>query len=180
MSFSSSYSSFLLSFIQHYKSDIVTEYKLISEIFSKILQIDLENVFERFKIVTSSSTVDMLIKLQGIQLNILSKIEGGNFSELYTEDVSLKKIVQLNKIYDKYKLANEENSLMNGVFQFELEKTMPKFIKYFSDKELKELFFILLNFTDSSNNNLRKTAKNILHEFIKLNLVKFYKFNEES
>ena len=69
---------------------------------------------------------------------------------------------------------------MNGVFQFELVKTLPKFIKCFNDKELKELFFILLNFTDSSNSNLRKTAKNILQEFVKSNLVKFNKYDENS
>ena len=66
--FSSSYCNFVLSFIQHYESDINSEFKLLSKIFSKFLQIELENVFDRYKIVSSSSTVDMLIRFQGIQL----------------------------------------------------------------------------------------------------------------
>ena len=149
---------------------------LLLKIFIKVLEIDLENVFERFKIVTSSSTVDMLIKLQGIQSYIIKQTKEDDFKNLYVENISINIIIQLNKIYDKYKLANEEISLMNSVIQFELENILPKFIKCFNDKELKELFNVVLCFTESMNNNLRKAAKNILSQFISLDLINFKRY----
>jgi brefeldin A-inhibited guanine nucleotide-exchange protein len=173
--FSSSYSNFVLSFIQHYESDIEKEFKLLSKIFCKILQIDLENSFERYKIVSSSSTVDMLIRFQGIQSTILSKIKNDEYEKLYSDDTSINKLMLLNKIYDKYNLFNQENKPMINILQFELEKTLPKFMKCFNVNELKEIFCVLTNLIDSNDVNLRKSVKNLLKEYINLNLVIFNK-----
>ena len=173
--FSSSYSNFVLSFIQHYESDIEKEFKLLSKIFCKILQIDLENSFERYKIVSSSSTVDMLIRFQGIQSTILSKIKNDEYEKLYSDDTSINKLILLNKIYNKYNLFNQENKPMINILQFELEKTLPKFMKCFNVNELKEIFYVLTNLIDSNDVNLRKSVKNLLKEYISLNLVIFNK-----
>ena len=81
--FSSYFSSFLLNFIQQYESDLIIEYKYISEIFSRFLEIDMSNKFERYKIINSSSTIDFLIKLQGIQTFIKSKINEKEYNKLY-------------------------------------------------------------------------------------------------
>ena len=175
--FSSSYSNFVLSFIQHYESDIEKEFKLLSKIFCKILQMDLENEFDRYKIVNSTSTVDMLIRFQGIQLTILSKIKNDEYDKLYSDDTSINKLIYLYKIYDKYNLGNQENKPMINILQFELEKTLPKFMKCLNVNELKEIFSVLSNLIDSNDANLRKATKNLLQEFINLNLIVFNKYN---
>ena len=176
--FSSSYSNFVLSFIQHYDSDIEKEFKLLSKIFCKILQIDLENEFDRYKIVSSSSTVDMLIRFQGIQSTILSKIKNEEYDKLYSEDTSINKLIYLNKIYNKYTLSSQENKPMINILQFELENTLPKFMKCLNTNELQQIFTILSNLIDSNDVNLRKATKNLLQEFIKLNLLVFHKYSD--
>ena len=174
--FSSSYCNFVLSFIQHYESDIDTEFKLLSKIFSKFLQIELENVFERYKIISSSSTVDMLIRFQGIQLTILNQIKNGDYERLYSDELSIRKLIYLNKIYNKYNLSNQENRPMINILQFELENILPKFMKCLSEKELKQIFEVLINLIDSNDTNLRKATKNLLQEFTKLNIISFSKY----
>ena len=176
--FSSSYSNFVLSFIQHYESDIEKEFKLLSKIFCKILQMDLENKFERYKIVSSTSTVDMLIRFQGIQSTILSKIKNEEYEKLYSDDTSINKLIFLNQIFDKYNLSNQENKPMINILEFELEKTLPKFMKCLNTNELQEIFGVLSNLIDSNDINLRKATKNLLQEFLKLKLVTFNKYNE--
>jgi len=174
--FSSSYCNFVLSFIQHYESDIDTEFKLLSKIFSIFLQIDLENVFERYKIVSSSSTVDMLIRFQGIQLTILNQIKNGEYERLYSDELSIRKLINLNKIYNKYNLNNQENKPMINILQFELENILPKFMKCLSEDELKQIFEVLINLIDSNDTNLRKATKNLLQEFTKLNMISFSRY----
>jgi hypothetical protein len=175
--FSSSYSNFVLSFIQHYESDIENEFKLLSKIFCKVLQMDLENSFERYKIVSSTSTVDMLIRFQGIQLTILEKIKNEEYEILYSEDTGINKVILLNKIYDKYNLSSQENKPMISILQFELEKTLPKFMKCLNTDELKQIFSVLTNLIDSNDLGLRKSVKNLLKEFLNLNLVIFNKYS---
>ena len=177
--FSSSYSNFVLSFIQHYNSDIENVYKLLSKIFSKILQIDLENTFDRYKIINSSYTIDMLVRIQGIQSTIIDKIKNEEYSKLYSKDISINKIMYLNKIYNKYNLYNQENKPMINILQFEIEKTLPKFIKCLNVNELKQIFDFLINLIDSNDTNLRKAAKSLFLEFVKLNLITLNQFSEE-
>ena len=174
--FSSSYCNFVLSFIQHYESDINSEFKLLSKIFSKFLQIELENVFDRYKIVSSSSTVDMLIRFQGIQLTILDQIKNEEYDQLYSDETSIRKLIYLNQIYNKYNLSNQENKPMINILIFELENIMPKFMKCLSEDELKQIFEVLINLIDSNDSNLRKATKNLLNEYTKLNIIKFNKY----
>ena len=174
--FSSSYCNFVLSFIQHYESDINSEFKLLSKIFSKFLQIELENVFDRYKIVSSSSTVDMLIRFQGIQLTILDQIKNDEYDQLYSDETSIRKLIYLNQIYNKYNLSNQENKPMINILIFELENIMPKFMKCLSEDELKQIFEVLINLIDSNDSNLRKATKNLLNEYTKLNIITFNKY----
>ena len=139
---------------------------------------DLENSFERYKIVSSTSTVDMLIRFQGIQSTILSKIQNEEYEKLYSDDTSINKMIFLNKIFNKYNLSNQENKPMINILQFELEKTLPKFMKCLNTTELKEIYSILTNLIDSNDVNLRKATKNLLQEFLNLNLVSFNKYSE--
>ena len=139
---------------------------------------DLENEFDRYKIVSSSSTVDMLIRFQGIQSTILSKVQNEEYEKLYSDDTSINKLIYLNKIYNKYTLGNQENKPMINILQFELEKTLPKFMKCLNTNELKEIFGVLINLIDSNDVNLRKAAKNLLQEFINLNLLVFHKYSD--
>ena len=141
---------------------------------------DLENEFERYKIVNSSSTVDMLIRFQGIQSTILSKIQNEEYEKLYSDDTSINKLIYLNKIYDEYKLSNQENKPMINILQFELEKTLPKFMKCLNTKELQQIFSILTNLIDSNDVNLRKATKNLLKEFTNLNLFVFHKYSDKN
>ena len=177
--FSSYYSNFLLNFIQHYDSDIINEYKYISKIFSKFLEIDVSNNFERYKIVNSSSTIDFLIKLQGIQSHIKSKIKENEYNNLYN-DAIMKTLIGIDKIYNKYKLSNEDTSMIFSLLQFELENTVPQFMLYFSNDELSELFDSLLDFVDSINPNLRRIAHRLLLDFKKLNLICFTSKQQEN
>ena len=77
---------------------------------------DLENEFDRYKIISSSSTVDMLIRFQGIQSTILSKVQNEEYEKLYSDDTSINKLKYLNKIYNKYNLSNQENKPMINIF----------------------------------------------------------------
>ena len=178
--FTSSYSNFLLNFIQHYESDIESEFKLLSKIFCRILEMDLNNKFDRYKIVSSTYTIDMLIRFQGIQSTIVSKIKNGEFNKLFDETQSINKLIYLNKIYNKYNLSNQENKPMINILQFELEKNLPKFMKCFNTNELKQIFYVLTNLIDSIDVNLRKAAKLLMQEFLDLNLIVFNKYTENN
>ena len=123
-------------------------------------------------------TVDMLIRFQGIQLTILEQIKNGNYERLYSDELSIRKLIYLNKIYNKYNLSNQENKPMINILQFELENTLPKFMKCLNTNELQQIFSVLTNLIDSNDVNLRKAAKNLLQEFINLNLLVFQKYND--
>ena len=84
----------------------------------------------------------------------------------------------MNNIFNKYNLSNQENKPMINILQFELEKTLPKFMKCLNINELKEIFGVLTNLIDSNDVNLRKATKNLLQEFLNLNLVSFNKYSE--
>ena len=119
----------------------------------------------------------MLIRFQGIQLTILEKIKNEEYEKLYSEDTGINKVILLNKIYDKYSLSTQENKPMISILQFELEKTLPRFMKCLNTDELKQIFSVLTNLIDSSDVGLRKSVKNLLKEFLNLNLVIFNKYN---
>ena len=170
--FGNNFSSFLLNFSQNYPTEIKLEFKLISEIFFKTLEIDILNKYEKYKVINSSLTIDFLIKLQGIQTNIKTKIKKDEFNLLYNESI-IKSIEIMHQIFIKYKLNNEDNSLLFSLLLFELENTIPQFFLLFKSDELNILFYALLDFVDAINPNLRKISHQLLHDFKKYNLIIF-------
>lgn len=50
-------------------------------------------------------------------------------------------------------------------------------MKCLNTDELKQIFSVLTNLIDSSDVGLRKSVKNLLKEFLNLNLVIFNKYN---
>ena len=176
--FGNNFASFLLNFSQNYPNDEKVEFKLISEIFYKTLEIDILNKYDKYKIINSSLTIDFLIKLQGIQNNIKTKIKKEELNSIYNEAI-IKVIQVMHQIYIKYKLNNEDNSLIFSLLLYELENTIPNFFLLFKSEELNILFYALLDFVDAINPNLRKISHELLRDFKKYNLIVFKGFEEE-
>ena len=179
--FGNNFSSFLLNFSQNYPTEIKLEFKLISEILYRTLEIDILNKYDKYKIINSSLTIDFLIKLQGIQTHIKSKLKKEEFNLIYNESI-IKSIEIMHQIYIKYKLNNEDNSLIFSLLIFELENTIPQFFLLFKSDELNILFYALLDFVDAINPNLRKISHELLQDFKKYNLIIFkgYEPNEDN
>ena len=175
--FEYNFSSFLFNFIQNYSSDIKLEFKLISEIFYKTLEFDIKNNYEKYKIINSSLSIDFLIKLEGIQSNIRTKLKENELNQIYNEGL-IKVIENIHQIYIKYKLYNEDNSMIFSLLLFELENTVPKFFLLFKNYELNILFYSLLDFVDALNPNLRNTSHGLLRDFKKYDLITFKGNNE--
>ena len=164
------FSNYLLDFMQSFQYDYLKTYKLILQLFNKLLLIELENNFEKYKITNSNSTIVLLMKLQDIQLFILNKINKNNYYELKNKD-TVGVIINLNKIYDKYQIKKEENSLTNKIFIFELDNLLPKFIDILNNNEVEIIYGCLTNFICSINHNIRNGAKKLLKLFIQKNLI---------
>jgi len=172
INFSRHYSNFLLNFIQLYESDIIFEYKYISKIFSKFLEMDISNNYEKYKLINSSSTISFLEKLQEIQSYLKTKIKEDEYYLIYNKEI-VQALIAINKIYNKYQLSEEDESEIFSMIQFELENNIPKFILYYNDDELSQLFEVLLDFVNSINPNIRKLSHKLLLDFKKLNLINF-------
>ena len=162
--------NYFLDFIELYQIEILKNYNLISKLFNKVLLVELENNFEKYKITSSSSTIVLLIKLQDIQLFILNKINDNNYKEVKNKD-NINILINLNKIYDKYQIEKEENSLINKIFIFELENILPKLLQTLNNGELETIYECLTNLINSINHNIRNGAKNILKFFLKHNFI---------
>ena len=143
------------------------------------MEIDVSNNYERYKIINSSSTIDFLSKLQVIQSHIKSKLNENKYNKLYNKGI-IQTITGINKIFKKYKLDNEDTSMFFNILQSELENTIPKFINYFTNEELEELFYSLLDFVNSINPSIRRISHNLLLDFKKLNLICFNSKREEN
>ena len=162
--------NYFLDFIQLYQIQIIKEYNSITKLFDKILLIELENNFEKYKIISSSSTIVLLMKLQDIQLFILNRINDVNYKEIRNKD-NINILINLNKIYDKYQIKKEENSLINKIFIFELDNLLPKFIDILNNNEVEIIYGCLTNFICSINHNIRNGSKKLLKLFIQKNLI---------
>ena len=164
------FSNYLLDFIQFFQCEFFSNYKSISKLFNKVLLIELENKFEKYRIINSKSTIVLLMKLQDIRLFIINKIDKNIYIEIKNKD-DINLIINLNKIYDKYKIGNEENSLINKILIYELDNILPKFIEILNNDELEIIYDCLTNFISSINHNMRNGAKNILKSLFKTNLI---------
>jgi hypothetical protein len=164
------YSNYILDFIKLIPNGLVDIYKLISKLLNKILLIDINNnSFEKYQIFNSNLTIDLLSKLQDIQIFILST-NANNLKEIKNAD-DINVLIHLNKIYDKYQIGKLENSLMNKIYINEMEKILPKFINYYHNKDIEIIYECVTNFIGSANHNIRKSAKNLLKSFIQIKLI---------
>ena len=164
------YSNYILEFIKLIPNGLVDIYKLISKLFNKILLIDVNNNnFEKYKIFNSNLTIELLNKLQDIQIFILSN-NINNLKELKNAD-DINVLIHLNKIYDKYRIGNLENSLINKIYINEMENIVPKFINYYHNKDLEIIYECVTNFIGSANHNIRKSAKTLLKSFVQIKLI---------
>ena len=164
------YSNYILEFIKLIPNGLVDIYKLISKLLNKILLIDINNnSFEKYQIFNSNLTIDLLSKLQDIQIFILST-NANNLKEVKNED-DINALIHLNKIYDKYQIGKLENSLMNKIYINEMEKILPKFINYYHNKDIEIIYECVTNFIGSANHNIRKSAKTLLKSFIQIKLI---------
>ena len=110
------------------------------------------------------------MKIQDIQLFIMNKFNKNNYKEIKNKnDINI--IINLNKIYDKYQIGKEENSLINKIYIVELENILPKFINIITNDELEIIYECLTNFICSINYNIRKAAKNLLKLFKQKKLI---------
>ena len=166
------FSNYFLQFIQLFNFEFNQSFKFISKLFNNILLLDLENknTFENYKITNSSSTIVLLMKLQDIQLFIIKKTKKEKLKMISNKDKN-NTIIYLNKIYEKYLLDKDENSLMNKIYIFELENILPKFIELLNEEELNDAYECLINLIGSFNHNIRQGAKNILKSLINNKLI---------
>ena len=166
------FSNYFLQFIQIFNFEFTQSFKFISKLFNNILLLDLENknTFENYKITNSSSTIVLLMKLQDIQLFIIKKTKKEKLKMISNKDKN-NTIIYLNKIYEKYLLDKDENSLMNKIYIFELENILPKFIELLNEEELNDAYECLINLIGSFNHNIRQGAKNILKSLINNKLI---------
>ena len=161
--YSLDFSNYFLDFIQIFQFDFIPSFEFVIKLFNNILLFDLEEKkgIEKYKIINSSSTIVLLMKLQDIQLFIIKKF---NKEKLLTIKIKEKSntIIYLNKIFNKYLLDKEENSLMNKIIIFELDNILPKFVEFFNNEELNNIYECLINLICSVNHNIRNGVKNIL------------------
>ena len=163
------YSNYILEFIKLIPNGLVDIYKLVSRLLNKILLIDINNNFEKYKIFNSDLTIELLSKLQDIQIFILST-NTNNLKELKNTD-DIDALINLNKIYDKYKIGKLENSLINKIYINEMENILPKFNNYYHNKDIEIIYECVTNFIGSANKNIRKSAKILLKSFIQTKLI---------
>ena len=164
------YSNYILEFIKLIPNGLVDIYKLVSKLLNKILLIDINNnSIEKYKIFNSNLTIELLSKLQEIQIFILST-NTNNLKEIKNTD-DINALINLNKIYDKYQIAKLENSLINKIYINEMENILPKFINYYHNKDIEIIYECVTNFIGSANHNIRKSAKTLLKSFVQIKLI---------
>ena len=90
--------------------------------------------------------------------------KNNNFIKKLKNEELIDNIINLNKIYEKYLMNNDENnnSIINKLFIFELENILPKFIEILNNEEIEILYMSLINLIGAYNHNIRIGAKNLL------------------
>ena len=166
------YSNFILNLTVFYVNDVEENYKIISEIFLKFLQMDSENKFKTYKIIELNQYISLLLVLQNIKQILLQKIK--NPSQQFQ---SLNILLSLHKIFLKYKL-DEINSPFLEIINNELEIIFPQFLKVLNEEELNMTFNCLMDLIDSDNQEIRTSSKNILSKLVNDELCIFNTYEE--
>ena len=167
---------YFLDFIQIITFDFTQSFLLISKLFNNILKLDFDS---EIKIINSSGIIVLLMKLQDIQLFILKQTEKKFIKKMKSEEF-IENIINLNKIYEKYLMNNNENnnSIINKIFIFEVENILPKFIEILNNDEIENFYLCLINLIGSFNHNIRNGAKNLIKYLIKNKIIDFISNNK--
>jgi hypothetical protein len=108
------------------------------------------------------------------------KAKNKNFNFNNFED-EIELLNYLEKFFSKNKIIYNNNiNDFSIVISNEIDKIIPFYLKFFKVEELKKLFFILLNFTDSNNNDLKISVTMLLKKFVELKLFVFHSKNENN
>ena len=98
--YSLDFSNYFLDFIQIFQFDFIPSFEFVIKLFNNILLFDLEEKkdIDKYKIINSSSTIVLLMKLQDIQLFIVEKF---NKEKLLTIKIKEKSntVIYLNQIF---------------------------------------------------------------------------------
>jgi hypothetical protein len=176
---------FLYNLSLFYYSEIVNhfefcfieeEYKLINKIYIKILDIELNTEIEEYKPIEQYTTIEILKNFSKIKYLILEKEKNNdnNISKYYDEN-NIILLEKLERIFEKYNMAEDDNSELIDTIDFELKQIIPKFLQDLDEENLKKLFTIVMNFVDSKNSQLRYSAKYILKNYVTNGYIQFVK-----
>jgi len=152
------------------------EYKCYSNLFLKLLKIDLDNSFEKYRIIdnTKNLTCENLKLISKIKYLIIEKTN--DFKFLFDDSI-VESLICLISLYNKYNLSERENekSELIDVIQFELTYLVPKFLIYFDSIDLDRIYASLVEIMDTTNSNLRFSIKYIFKQFRTKKLIRFDK-----
>ena len=70
------------------------------------------------------------------------------------------------------------NSIINKIFIFEVENILPKFIEILNNDEIENFYLCLINLIGSFNHNIRNGAKNLIKFLIKNKIIDFISNNK--
>ena len=173
------YSNFLLNFIEknNNNNNLIDFYNLFTKIFLNFLKINFQS---NFNLIFNNN---FIIKFFNNIINIrefILKEKNKNFNFNNFED-EIELLNYLEKFFSKNKIIYNNN--INDfciVIKNEIDKIIPFYLKIFKVEELKKLFFILLSFTDSNNNDLKISVSILLKKFVELKLFVFHSKNENN
>ena len=168
------YTNLILNLTVFFINDVEDNYKIISEIFLKFLEMDSQNQFKSYKIIELNQYISLLLVLQNIKQILLQKIKNPN------NQFQLMNILKsLYDIFIKYKLDEKESPFLQ-IINIELESIFPHFLQILSEEDLSITFNYLIDFIDSDNQEIRTSSKNILSEFVDKELCIFNSYDEIS
>jgi hypothetical protein len=126
------------------------------------------------KKITNDFT-NMLNNLQIIREEIINK-NNNIINEYEKENVIFNNMIKIfNDDNNNINIKNNENYI--NIIIFEIEKILNLFLKIFDEKSLENVFENLMDLTESDNNKLRTSSKNLIKLYIKYKLFVFKKYN---
>ena len=166
------YTNLILNLTVFFINDVEDNYKIISEIFLKFLEMDFQNQFKSYNIIELNQYISLLLVLQNIKQILLQKIKNPN-NQFQIMDI----LKSLYDIFIKYKLDEKESPFLQ-IINIELESILPHFLQILSEENLSIIFNYLIDLIDSDNQEIRTSSKNILSEFVDKELCVFNSYDE--
>ena len=171
------------NFIKNFKYDIFNnndkeKFNVISNIFCKILEIYLNNNNKINKKFINDFT-NVLNNLQIIREEIINK-NNNIINEYEKENLIFNNMIKIfnDNNNNNNNIKNNENYI--NIIIFEIEKILNLFLKVFDEKSLENVFENLMDLTETDNNKLRTSSKNLIKLYIKYKLFVFKKYNDNN